>query len=275
MIRAFASDLDGTFLGPDGRASALNVEATLAAAEAGCHVIFATGRPWRWLDVLDPVLAARPHVLCSNGALRYDLGAGRVLGWDAIPDAAGAQVVDQLRHELPQAWLAVETAEGMHSDRGYPHRWPTEPLQGSVEDVIAAGQGLKLLVRHEQLSCDRLAAVVQPITQGLVEVTWSQSAAKGLVEISPLGITKGTGLATLLGELDIDPAHVAGFGDMPNDAAMLDLVGRPYRMDPAHPMLVEAGYPVAGSGADGGVGRTVRKLLGLPDATPPGTAPGR
>ncbi|HYI55034.1 MAG TPA: HAD hydrolase family protein, partial [Microlunatus sp.] len=44
-----ATDLDGTFLAPDSSVSAENSSAVLAAQEAGITVLFATGRPIRWL----------------------------------------------------------------------------------------------------------------------------------------------------------------------------------------------------------------------------------
>ncbi|MCA3776073.1 MAG: HAD family phosphatase, partial [Cutibacterium sp.] len=49
MIALIATDLDGTFLGADKLPSAENTEAMFAAADAGVHVVFATGRPYRWL----------------------------------------------------------------------------------------------------------------------------------------------------------------------------------------------------------------------------------
>ena len=47
-----ACDLDCTFLSPDGTVSALNAHAVARAQEAGIPVVFATGRPVRWLDVI-------------------------------------------------------------------------------------------------------------------------------------------------------------------------------------------------------------------------------
>ena len=50
--KLIATDLDGTFLSPDESVSAENSAAVLAAQEAGITVVFATGRPIRWLEVI-------------------------------------------------------------------------------------------------------------------------------------------------------------------------------------------------------------------------------
>ncbi len=67
--RLVATDLDGTFLSPDGGVSAENRAAVQAAQEAGTYVVFVTGRPVRWLDVIQDLPGAHPTVIASNGAV--------------------------------------------------------------------------------------------------------------------------------------------------------------------------------------------------------------
>ena len=47
--RLIATDLDGTFLDPNGEVSPVNASAVLRAAELGVPFVVATGRPSRWL----------------------------------------------------------------------------------------------------------------------------------------------------------------------------------------------------------------------------------
>ena len=77
--RLIATDLDGTFLSPDGSVSDLNSAAVVAAQRVGIPVLFATGRPVRWLDVIRDLPGAHPTVIASNGAALYDLGAGELI----------------------------------------------------------------------------------------------------------------------------------------------------------------------------------------------------
>src|SRR4028118_412009 len=87
--RLIVTDLDGTFLSPDGSVSAQNAQAVAAAQSSGIPVLFATGRPVRWLDVIRDLPGAHPTVIASNGAVLYDLGAGRLLDRVCVdPDVA-------------------------------------------------------------------------------------------------------------------------------------------------------------------------------------------
>src|SRR5215210_2869100 len=84
-----ATDLDGTFLSPDGSVSEENFAAVVAAEAAGIPLLFATGRPVRWLDVIRELPGAHPMVIASNGAALYDLGSGTLIDRVCIdPDAA-------------------------------------------------------------------------------------------------------------------------------------------------------------------------------------------
>lgn len=46
-----------------------------------------------------------------------------------------------------------------------------------------------------------------------------------MVEVLPLGASKGKGLQRLLKLMNIDPEHVLAFGDGQNDVEMFELVG--------------------------------------------------
>ena len=47
-----ATDLDGTLLRSDGTVSARTARVLAALAEAGVPVVFVTGRPVRWMEVV-------------------------------------------------------------------------------------------------------------------------------------------------------------------------------------------------------------------------------
>lgn len=263
MIKAIASDLDGTFLGADGLPSERNLAAVRRAAEVGVRTIFATGRPYRWLDVLRPVLDADPLVLASNGAVRYDLHRHEVISADLIDPEAALEVVADIRASDPKLMLLLELLEGYAADESFPIKDDREHprVQLSVEEALEKASPVKLMVLAPHLDTNALAAEISPLIGERMTPTWSYVTEAGLVEISRAGVSKGSGLATLLEELSISPSEVAAFGDMPNDLPMLHLVGHPFRMTEAHPLLHEAGFPEAGDHGDSGVGRTVERLL--------------
>src|SRR5262249_1564091 len=78
------------------------------------------------------------------------------------------------------------------------------------------------------------------------------STRHGLIELSAPGITKGTGLARLAGELGIAAADVLAVGDMPNDLSMLRWAGHGVAMANSHPTVLRAADEItAGNSEDG------------------------
>ena len=110
MIALIATDLDGTFLGADKLPSAENTEAMFAAADAGVHVVFATGRPYRWLTVLDPFRPIHPTLLASNGAVSVDAATGKVLHDLYMTPQTVTGIVCDVRQALPHALFCTEEA---------------------------------------------------------------------------------------------------------------------------------------------------------------------
>src|SRR3954454_16335420 len=104
-----ASDLDGTFLSPDGTVSQQNAEAVLAAQEAGIPVVFATGRPVRWLDVIRNLPGAHPTVIASNGAALYELGARQALDRLCLDPDVALTAVARIRARVPDVAFAFES----------------------------------------------------------------------------------------------------------------------------------------------------------------------
>ena len=107
--RLVVTDMDGTFLSPDGTVSEQNRTAVLAAQQAGIMVLFATGRPIRWLDVIRDLPGAHPTVIASNGAVLYDLGTGELLDRICIDPAVALRAVLELRSTVPGTVFAFES----------------------------------------------------------------------------------------------------------------------------------------------------------------------
>lgn len=259
-----ATDLDGTFLSPDGTVSAENVAAVAAAAEAGVPFVFATGRPSFWLPPLEEIKDAHPLVIVTNGAAVYDLATAE------LSDVRGidAPVIDELatlvRDAVPGTLFGVEFAHTFGREPEVPDEDGSVFSEvGTMAELAARDTVLRMLAMHADLTTDELMARVIAMAGGL-EVTHSaRDTPHALLEFMAPGVTKASALATICEHLGIDPSEVAAFGDMPNDMQMLDWVGMPFRMSQGHPLLTERGYPVAGSNASSGVGRTVMDLLAL------------
>lgn len=264
MIRLVATDLDGTLLGADGRIPDANVAAVHAAAAEGVRFVVATGRPLRWLDVLDALVDAHPLVIVSNGAALYDVAARRVVERRPLARPLVAALGDELRAAIPGSWAAIERGDlfgcepGWTTDHDYlPGRlvapWPE--LLDRVSPV------LKLLLLHHGRSSDDLARLATPVVGDRATVTHSLLHDDfGLLEVSAAGVTKASALATLCERLGVAASEVLALGDMPNDADMLEWAGRAVVMSNGHYSLRER-FEVVENDDSHGVARALASLV--------------
>lgn len=259
-LRLIATDLDGTLLGAGGVIGPADRDALREAHAQGVKIVVATGRPIRWLDVLDPIADLRPHVIASNGAVTYDLATRRVLSSSTLTPAETASLVDAIAASVPHATFGFEDGHGYAVEDAA----PLTPLasrhgvrRGDRRRLLeSVGPLVKLIVYANGLTSDELCVRVQGACGEAVSVTHSAVGLDhGLVEVAAPGVDKAATLARLAASLGIERGDAAAFGDMPNDAAMLAWAGQGFAVRDAHPDLA-ARYPGVESVADG-----VRRLL--------------
>ena len=262
MPRLVVSDLDGTFLSPDGTVSARNREAVLAAQEVGILVLFATGRPVRWLDVIRDLPGAHPTVIASNGAVLYDLGADAIVDRVCVDPDVALEAVRQIRAAVVDASFAFESGTGFGHEPAY-RTWRSDAavdpavFTGPAEEVARREDFVKMLIQSRTRSPDQLLADVRAVVGDTLTVTHSATHDYGLVEVSGPGVSKASMLARCCRQLDVEPAAVAAFGDMPNDLDMLSFAGMPHVVANAHPLLLDGSYRVVPGNDRSGVGRTI------------------
>jgi Cof subfamily protein (haloacid dehalogenase superfamily) len=256
------TDLDGTFLSPDGTVSAENRAAVLAAQEVGIPVLFATGRPVRWLDVIRDLPGAHPTVIASNGAVLYDLGADRLLDRLCVDADVALAAVRRIREAVPGVAFAFESGTRFGYEPAY-RTWRTDDgtdpalFSGPAEEIARQEEFVKMLVQSSTRSPDELLAEVVAVVGDALTVTHSAARDLGLVEVSGPGVSKASMLRRCCATLGVDPADVAAFGDMPNDVDMLSFAGLPHVVANAHPLLLAGTYRVVPGNDRSGVGRTI------------------
>lgn len=275
-IRLVATDLDGTLLGPDGRIADADAAALREAADAGVHLVVATGRPVRWLSCLAPIASAHPEVIVSNGAAVYDLAERRVVRRHPLAPDALATLADALRSAFPGVLLALEHGELFGCEPGWRSQLPDSfRTMADEEHVTVMAPWDDLLFRvspvvkmlalapHSGPHAD-IEVFAEAATAALGDLAVvTHSALPGetsLLEISAPGVSKASTLAELCAAHGVRPTEVAAFGDMPNDLALLEFAGHPFAMGNAHPAL-RGRFKVVGTNAEGGVGTTVRRLI--------------
>ncbi|CAB4929160.1 MAG: HAD-IIB family hydrolase [Actinobacteria bacterium] len=272
-IRLFATDLDGTLLLPDGTIGQRTREAIDALIERGIVVVFVTGRPPRWIRPIAEMTGHHGTAIGANGALVIDMEAEIIRRVHPIDPVSARATADRLRAVAPDITFAVEYAtEGLGLDSssfalstGYVPRWEIPPGTEILEpDVLFARPGItKLLARphgNHGHDADTLLDAADRAVADLVEVTHS-SSDDVLLEMSALGVNKGTTLAEITRSLGIDSTEVVACGDMPNDIAMLTWAGHSYSMSEAHPAAQAAATAIIGSNAHEAVAGLIESIL--------------
>lgn len=271
-----ATDLDGTIIGYDhtrsGFISPRTVEAFHAAHEAGIHVVFVTGRPIRWLTPLADALGHAGPVICSNGAVIYDMADDTVL--ESRPMAL--QTVMQARNLIaeldPSAAFGAETLSGFHLDAAFVER--DKQRQGdaqkwayrvgdTLEQVLPEDPEIvKFLAKTHSHDPDAFLAEVRALLGDLLAVTHSAPGIS-LLEMSRLDVNKASTLEDYATGLGISAAEVLAFGDMPNDLEMVHWAGTGVAVSSGHPTLLAAADLVAGACDDDGVAAVIEHALRL------------
>ena len=263
--KMIASDLDGTFFGKNHQPTFENIIAAKRAAELGIQLVFATGRPARWLEGLDELKPEHPRIISSNGAVIWDLQRERVLHSKLMPRDTTLEFAKELQVAMPGVNLAVEYQYGWGCTTSYRSniydQTGTTLVTDDLAALIDAAPVVKLLAMHPDLHTYQMADIALPLSEGRLNGVYSMVLDSGLLEWTALGVSKATALEIILEETGITSEELVAFGDMPNDIEMLNLAGHPFVMGNSHPSLLELGYPVAGLNSESGYARTLAEIL--------------
>jgi len=260
-IRLIATDLDGTLLRTDGSISGRTRAMLASLRERHIPLVLVSARPPRSLRQIGEQIGVEGLAIGCNGALVYDLAADAIVDSWPLASEVATRIVTDLRQTLPGVQFAVENERNYGWERGY-----LAILGGRTEEEHLIADALKLcsvpvsklLTRHPSLGADELLAVGREIVGD--DAVATHSGAR-LLEISAMGVNKASALATLCARLDIAPASVAAFGDMPNDVSMLRWAGRGIAVANAHREALSAADTTTASNDDDGVAAALEILL--------------
>ncbi|HEY8699964.1 MAG TPA: HAD family hydrolase [Arthrobacter sp.] len=264
-MRLVASDIDGTILGHDGKISDRTVRAFHACRDAGVELVFVTGRPPRWLHPLEEQLGHAGTVICSNGAVVWNLETDQVVSAQTLSRDAVLEIRRIIKGLRPAALFAAETLNGFHLEPGFIENGSSELLAeftpAPLAQTLAADDAVvKFLAIVRDGTADEFLAEVGPAVAHLAAATHSAPTV-AMLELSLPGVNKAVTLAEYAKSLGIDAADVVAFGDMPNDVEMLRWAGHGYAMASGHPEAIRAAGQQAPHFDDDGVAQVLEARL--------------
>ena len=240
MVKLIACDIDGTLI-PYGQTELPQDLFPLVKALGEKGILFcpASGRQYHSLRGLFAPVADRAYFICENGA--------------AIFGPSGEEETAPLLSKtvFPHAEAMALCRDIMACPEG-------DVFISGQNTTYVCGCGENLIRHTREVLGNRIREVGDPadIPEDIIKISaycpkgiadtrarlekWGQvfnMAEAGPVWLDFTLADKGAGILSLCRELDMDPRHVAAFGDNWNDLTMLQAVGHPYLMSGADPKL--------------------------------------
>lgn len=265
-IRLIALDLDGTLLNSAKELSPGNRAALYAAAEAGIHIVPATGRFYRGIPEVIRALPFVRYFITVNGAEIYDRQRDETVFSAAIPTRLALAVLEHL-DTLPVIYDCY--------DGGWGHI--TAGMQERAEDYISYAPSLRMVrelrspvpelkeyLRAGGIEPQKLQLYTRdiPLRDSLLDIlarrfpdlSFTASLPNNL-EVNSRDAGKDRALLFLAGSLGLDPSETMAFGDALNDLDMLCAAGTGVAMGNAGETLKAAADLITeGCDADGVAG---------------------
>lgn len=259
--RVVALDIDGTLLKwVDGQTEDYETitpevyDAVHRALDAGAHVVLASGRsPHGMTSIADLLDIPREEadqlwVVASNGAVVFRYPPMEVVHEETF-DAAPA-VAAVLEHH-PHALVAVEEREvgGYRVNRVFPDgELSGEQIITHVDDIVGDPVS-RVIIRDPQATADDFLELAAKLGLHGTDYVVGWTA---WLDLSPVGVSKASGLQHVVDKIGLRAADVLAIGDGRNDIEMLRWAGRGVAMGQAVDEVKEAADDVTATVHDEG-----------------------
>ena len=265
--RLIALDIDGTLLKwVEGEGQIYEqispelYDAVHAAADAGAHVVLASGRSPHGMDSIADLLGLpregdeRLWVVASNGAVIFRYPPLEVVREETF-DAREA--VRSVLEQHPEALVAVE-------ERGVGYRvngpFPDGELSGEMIetdlDDIVGGPVSRVIIRDPNASAEDFVNMAANLGLHGTDYVVGWTA---WLDLAPVGVSKASGLEHVAKELGLGPEDTLAIGDGRNDIEMLQWAARGVAMGQAVREVHEAADAVTDTVYDDGAAIELRR----------------
>ncbi|KAI8464194.1 MAG: HAD-like domain-containing protein [Monoraphidium minutum] len=258
-IKIIASDVDGTLVNSKQQLTRGVEDAVQRAHAAGVPLIVATGKArGPWVPKVLPRLGPPMPGVFLQGLLICD-AEGRTLYSRCLEEDVLLTCIRMAREARVTLTAYTDDrimADGLdqHTDRLLFYQEPAPEAVGDLETVVGRRSIQKMIFMAPQERIDELRPGVEAALAGRATLT---TALSGMLEVLPLGASKGQGVEWLLAHMGHDPRHLMAMGDGENDIEMLQLAALGVAMANAGPRLKAVADVVVASNDDDGVAAAI------------------
>ncbi len=243
-----ALDIDGTLLKwVEGAGTTYEqvpqatYDAVRRAHDAGAHIVLASGRSPHGMTRIADLLglpaegADRLWVVASNGAVVFRYPPLEVVHEETF-DARPA--VEAVLREHPNALVAVEErGVGYRVNRPFPAGELSGELIPTEVDDLVAEHVSRVIIRDPEATADDFVALAARLGLHGTDYVVGWTA---WLDLSPVGVSKASGLALVCEQLGVAQEDTLAVGDGRNDIEMLRWAGRGVAMGQAVEEVKEA-----------------------------------
>ena len=263
-----ALDMDGTLLDSRKKILPETLFAIEEAFHAGKTVVLCTGRGKAEIQAYKELFPFVRYAILMSGALIYDLHEKKPLFENAFSYEQAVRIVktaekyDGMIHYMTTDDSIVRTDQYQHmrdfNMETYQEMFSSvaHPVQDILAQMERTGLPEKMLI-YCRSAADREAAY-RDLSDLPLEYAFAETTS---LEVSPTGVTKGSGLSRMATLLDIPIADVIAVGDAPNDTEMLKTAGLSVAMGNASEDIKEICDIETADNDHAGVGNVIRKYL--------------
>lgn len=264
-----AFDMDGTFLNSRKEIQPSAAAACKRAAAAGRIIALDTGRAVTELTIFPFKEMGIRYGSCACGTVIYDFDSSLVLAKRSIPEALVPVIVEAsgLEDLMLQVMVdgisyveAADVSRMEHFQMGA-YRPLYEATSSFADDVRAfalehAAEINKMNLYHA--TPEGRARTLERLSGLPLDFTFAETTS---LEVTPQGVTKGTGLADLCAVLGISIAEAIGVGDAFNDVPMLKTAGLGVAMGNSNEAALQAADVVVGDNDHDGIAEVIDRYL--------------
>lgn len=271
QYRVIALDMDGTVLDDEKRIRPETAQAIRDALLSGRDVVFCTGRNYtEMLEYLEMFPDMR-YLLGESGGLIMDLRNDEILHLETLsPETLGIlRDVSEGRDIMPHAFCRGESWMNRSQQMRAAH-YQMEPFQELFRKAARTTEDLFEKIFSERLNTEKLnlyhtSPEEREITRERILAAGADAemvdANVSVLEFSPRGVSKGSGLKKLAQIMGISTDEIIMAGDAPNDIAGLKEAGFAVAMGNASEEVKAVCDTVVADNNHDGCAEAIRRFL--------------